>query len=1143
MEIYLVLLIIFLLVIITCIFLFFFFKEIKEMKIKASPQLKTELPPQDWGNAPDIPAFWGRLKELAILSQWIVKERRRLVAIVGMGGIGKTSLSVRLGKGGIGKTDLSLKLAQGIQDDFEYVIWRRLLNAPPFTEIITDFIKFLSDQQETVSTNADDQQILELLNYLKKYRCLLILDNVEAVLRDSGQYTEGYEGYGELFKKVGEVSHKSCMILTSREKPKEIAEAERETKHVCSMELSGLNVSDGRKLVEEIGSFSASDQEWRELIDFYDGNPLALELAGRHIQSVFACNISAFLKEGKPVFSDLRNLLDWHYKRLSDSEREIMYWLAINREKVSLSELRKDVLSPVAKEQLPLTMQSLQQQLPIERNEAGFTLQPVLIEYMTEQLIERTYEEIRTKKVELLNTHALLKALAKDYVREAQSRLILKPINDWLIVNFEDQTEVDNNLKYILSTLKREPPQKPVPGYAGGNVLNLLCQLNANALKGEYYDFSKLTIWQAYLQGVDLHNVNFAYSEIDHSVFTQNFGSVLSVAFSMNGKLLATGFANGEIRLWQFADAKPVLTLKQHTDSVWSVAFSPDDKFLASGSADHTVKIWRVGERECLSNLRGHKNWIRSVAFSPDGQKLASGSEDNTVKIWNVSNGKCINSLDEHTERVMSVAFSPDGQKLASGSDDNTVKIWNVSNGKCINSLNEHTERVMSVAFSTDGQKLASGSEDKAIKIWDVCTGQCLKTLEGHKDWARSVVFNPDGQTLASGGEDNTLKIWDMRDGNCLKTLEGYSKRIQSLAFSPDGQILASGNDKTVRLWDTGDYNCLKILKGYTNWALSVAFSPDGKILASGSEDCAVRLWDVINGKCKTLQEHTGSVRSVAFSPDGKTLASGSEDRLVKIWDVHTGRCLKTLRGHTNWVQSVAFSPDAKIIASSSDDKKVRIWDVRTGQCQKELKHGDWVLSVAFSSDGKMLASGSDDKTVKIWDVSKWSCIKILKGHDSRIWSLAFSPDNQKLASAGEEDNKVKIWDISKEDYYFELEHEKVWSVAFSPDGERIACAGEDSTVKIWNISNGKCLKILSGHDNRIRSVTFNPDGQTLASGSEDEMIKIWDIEKGECLKKLSPPKPYEGINITGVTGLSEEEKATLTALGAVEKISQEDYT
>jgi len=1084
---------------------------------------------QDWGEAPSIRGvFYGRGAELSVLKHWIVKENCRLVALLGMGGIGKTTLSV--------------KLADEVQDNFEYLIWRSLRNAPPVEDMLTNLIRFLSNEQQTNLPETVNDRVTLLIDYLRERRCLIVLDNAETILQDkkrAGEYREGYEGYGELLRRVGAEPHRSCLVLTSREKPKEFAPLEGEASPVRTLSIAGLGETEGQEILKDKSLFGAK-QDWTKLIESYSGNPLALKLVSETIRELFGGDITAFLNEGEIIFGDTRNLLDQQFERLSEQEKEIMYWLAIKRELVSLEELLDDIVRPLPKRELLEALESLRRRSLIEKSTALFTLQPVVMEYMTDRLVEMVCQEIITGKIALLMSHALIEASAKDYIRDIQIRLILKPVTERLLDLFRISRSIEDNLTEILSQLRNKSFVKL--GYAGGNALNLLCQLKTD-LNG--YDFSHLAVWQAYLQGMNLHRVNLTGCDLSKSVFTTTLGPILSVAFSPDGKLYATGDTN-HINLCQVADGKLRFHYDEHTKWIRSVAFSPDGNLLASGSDDQTVKLWNVQTCVCIKTLHGHTSRVRSVAFapqrcanSPDGNLLASGSDDQTIKFWRVSDGKCLKTLRGHTSWVWSVAFSPDGNLLASGSDDQTVKLWDVHTGKCLKTLPGNTHSVWSVAFSPDGKVLASGSEDKTVKLWSVSDGKCLKTLQGHTNWVWSVAFSPDGNLLASGSEDKTVKLWSVSNGKCLKTLPGHGNWVRSIAFSPDGNLLVSGSeDQTVKLWDVGTGVCIKTLQGYIYWVRSVAFSPDGNLLASASEDKTVRLWSVSEGKClKTLQGHTSWVRSVAFSPDGNLLASASEDKTVKLWDAQRGECLLTLQGHISWVQSVAFSPQGRTLASGSDDQSVKLWDVQTGECLLTLQgHNNRVQSVAFSPDGKLLASGSEDQTVRLWDVHSGKCLSTFEGHTSWIRSVAFSPNGKVLASGGE-DQTVRLWDIRDGRCLFTLQEHTSWirSVAFSPDGKLLATGSDDQTVKLWSVSDGKCLKTLEGHTNWVWSVVFSPEGATLASGSQDETIMLWDVHTGECLKTLRANKPYEGMNITGVTGLTDAQRTTLKALGAVE--------
>ncbi|MBW4672870.1 MAG: hypothetical protein KME52_02165 [Desmonostoc geniculatum HA4340-LM1] len=1078
----------------------------------------------DWGEMVDVSVFYGRIAELTLLEQWLIQEHCRVVALLGMGGIGKTSLAA--------------KLSQKVQGWFEYVIWRSLYNAPPLFDLLANLIQFFSNEQvlETDLAKTVDRRISQLIEYLQQQRCLIVLDNVETILQTgayAGCYREGYEDYGLLIKRLGQVMHQSTLVLTSREKPKDIASLGGETLAVRSLQLSGLEVVAGQKIFEAKG-FSGSESELPAVVERYAGNALALKIVATTIQDVFDGNIGEFLQHYTAVFGNIRDLLDQQFSRLANLEKDIIYWLAINQEPVSLSVIREDIVSPIPPQNLLEALESLVRRSLVEKSTALFTLQPVVMEYVTQRLIEIVCEEIVTQKPDLFRCHALMKATAKDYVKETQIRLIVKPVIDGLLTVFRTKTGVENELSQILVRLREESPLEP--GYTGGNVINLLRQLGTD-LTG--YDFSYLTVWQADLRKINLHNVNFKNADLAKSVFSETFGGVMSVAFSPDGKLLAAGDSNGEIHLWRVADSQQILIFRGHRNWVVSLAFSPDGRTLASGSSDCTVRLWDVGTGRCLHTLGEHGNEVWSVAFSPNGDRLASACDDHLVRLWVVSTGECLKIFQGHKNWVLSVTFSLDGQKLVSGSDDNTIRLWDINSGECLKILQGHSDGIRSISLSCDGQMLASSSDDQTIRLWNFTTGECKRILRGHSNQILSVAFSPQGDILASGSHDQTVRLWDVNTGECKKIFQEHSNWVCSVAFSPDGDILASGSrDQTVRLWYIPTSQCLKTFQGHTNQVLSVAFNPDGKILASGGHNQKVRLWDVRIGQTlKTLEGHTNWVYSVAFNPQGDTLVSGSADKTVKLWDVSTGQCLRTCQGHTAAVWSVALSPDGQMVASSSEDQTIRLWDIRTGQSLRTCQgHTAAVWSVAFSPQGTVLASGSLDQTVKLWDVNTGECLRTLEGHTSWAWAVAFSPDGDLLASTST-DRTLRLWSVRTGECKRILQVDTGWllSVAFSLDNQTLATSSQDHTVKLWDINTGECFKTLPGHLAWLWSVAFCPDNQTLVSGGEDETIRLWNVKTGECLKTLEAEKPYELLNLTGVTGITEATRATLKDLGAVD--------
>ncbi len=603
-----------------------------------------------------------------------------------------------------------------------------------------------------------------------------------------------------------------------------------------------------------------------------------------------------------------------------------------------------------------------------------------------------------------------------------------------------------------------------------------------------------------------LIGVTIAFAQKPELVVQAGHSSeVHSVAFSPDGKTLASGSGDNTIKLWDVTSGTELRTLK-HSDQITSVAFSPDGRTLASGSWDKTIKLWDVTSGRELHSLKGHSDKVSSVAFSADGKTLASGSGDNTIKLWDITSGTELRTLKGHSSAVLSVAFSADRKTLASGSSDNTIKLWDLSSGIESRTLKGHSDLVWLVAFSPDGKTVASASSDQTIKLWDVATGTELRTLKGHSNTVSSVAFSADGKTLVSGSWDETIKLWDVTSGTELGSLNG-SNTVNSVAFSADGKTLASGSQNhSIKLWDVASRTELRLLKGRYDLVWSVAFSPDGKTLASGSSDNTIKLWEVTSGTgLRTLKGHSSTVSSVAFSPDGKTLASAGWDKTIKLWDVTSGTELRTLKGHSSpFVTSVAFSADGTTLASASWDKTIKLWDLKSGTELRTLKDSNFVNTVAFSADGKVLASGGWDTTITLWDVTSGTELRTLKGHSGLVYSVVFSPDGKTVASASW-DHTIKLWDVTSGTELRTLKghSDEVYSVAFSPDGKTLASGSWDNTIKLWDVTSGTELRTLKGHWDRIYSVAFSPDGKTLASGGWDADIKLWRVSDGTELASL----------------------------------------
>jgi len=1073
-----------------------------------------------WGEAIDVSIFYGRTQEITTLQHWILEDRCRLVTLMGMGGMGKTALSV--------------KLAEQVQGEFEFLIWRSLRDTPAIADLLTTLIKFLSPHQDLPQRTGD--KISQLIELLRRSRCLIILDNFDAVLKGgkrAGIYRNGYQDYGELLKRVGEIAHQSCVVLTSREKPQEVSALEGDKLPIRTWSLAGVDTIAGHHLLDAKG-LTSEPVDTAKLIDHYRGNPLALKIAATSIRDLFSGDIGQFLDQGTVVFNGIGSLLAQQITRLSDLEAQVMDWLAINREPVLPSELRADIVPDLSSSKLVEVLESLRWRSLIESSPIGFTLQPVVMEYVTERLIERVSHEIITQSPQRLLSHALVKAQAKDYILTSQIRVIVKPVIERLLITLRVPNAIEHHLTQLLVKLQESAES----GYGGGNLLTLFRQIETD-LTG--YDFSQLKIRQADLRDINLHHVNFAQAEFINCSFAATFGGITSVAFSSDGQRFATSDTNGDIQVWSVTTGQQLIAYKGHNSWVWRVIFSSDNQVLASCGQDHTIRLWNSHTGQPRNVLHGHTSIVTDIAFSPDAQQLVSSSEDQTVKLWDVETGQCLKTFSGHGACVWSVIFHPHDRTLISAGEDNAIKVWDIATENCLKTLIGHQQWVKTIALSSDGQTLVSGSFDSTIKLWDLRTERCLKTLVGHQGAIVSVAISRNGKILASGSYDQTIKLWSLQTGECVKTLQKHTNRVWSVGFHPQKDLLASGgDDHTARLWDIYTGECAKTVQGHSNSIYAIALNPTNHLLASGHEDQTIRLWQgdfkSATQPFKILRGHTNRVFSVAFSPDGTVLASASLDRTLKIWNVHTGKCLNTLQGHTSWVWAVAFSPDGTLLASASYDQTVKLWDTHTGECLRTFQgHTSSVLAIAFSPDGQWLASSGYEQIIKLWNVSTGECFQTLKAHTNRVWEVVFSPDARSLASCGD-DQTIKLWDVKTGECLKTLQGHtsQVLSIVFDHKGSRLISSSADTTMRVWDMATGECLHILQGHQNWVWSLTLTDDDRILLSGSQDETIQSWDLATGERLQCLRAPRPYEGMDVTDAIGLTPAQKATIVSLGAI---------
>ncbi|MDE0014606.1 MAG: WD40 repeat domain-containing protein [Candidatus Poribacteria bacterium] len=577
---------------------------------------------------------------------------------------------------------------------------------------------------------------------------------------------------------------------------------------------------------------------------------------------------------------------------------------------------------------------------------------------------------------------------------------------------------------------------------------------------------------------------------------------VTTIAFSPDGRTLASGEEGGVGRLWDVITGKPIVTFKEvprpRYPNLTALGFSEDGTKFIGASWDNTIRVWESSENTkppTILHMDGREaSWGTTdlMQLSPNGDFLAIAEPspevwvDKTfpIKLWDATTGKQLHTLTGHTRWVKSIAFSADSKMLVSGDEYKMIRLWDTVTGKLKATLNwSRGTATYALAFSPSGRFIASGHRD-GVKLWDntvkpkqktnAAIGDYQHTLEirGHKDYVSKLVFSPDGKTLLTGSKDGTIQAWDTATGSHRFTAAtGHIEGTQDLMFNLNADTLISLNRSfnppgtfQQQRWNlnTGDQLSTRFL---SIDASTIILSPDGKTLATHYSGNKCFLWDINTDPPHIidrliLEEFPRSGLNVrfAFSSDSKMLAAGGEDSSVRVWeltDSRKGRHRFTVKEHNYWLRTLAFSPDGKMLASGDEDRTLCLWRVADGTLLfTSTAHKAWVAAVAFSPDGKILASGGNE--IFFWDTATGTQLR---------------PNRRKLSA------QISI-------------------LVFSPDGSTLVAGNWDGILELWDVRTGGLLSTHTGHTRWINVLKFSPDGKTLVSSSFwDGTILVWDWE------------------------------------------------
>jgi RNA polymerase sigma factor (sigma-70 family) len=605
---------------------------------------------------------------------------------------------------------------------------------------------------------------------------------------------------------------------------------------------------------------------------------------------------------------------------------------------------------------------------------------------------------------------------------------------------------------------------------------------------------------------------------------------VYKILFLPDGRtLLSVGWGDGAIQFWDRATGKLLRRLPADKLS-GAVALSPDGKTLAAGGLDKDVRLWDLDSGKEKAPLRGHQGEIKDLAFSPDGRLLASGGDDKTVCLWDVATGKEVRQLGGHDGRVHAVVFSPDGKHLASAVNRSTTNraaslhLWDVATGRERRRIPVATGVVYPL-FAPDSRAVLASNGTGKVPVWDVTTGELLRHFEApasiHVN--RLFAFSPDGKTLAAGaiGEGRQMfpiLLWDAATGKEVKRLAGPVYLAISGAFSPDGRVLATASVAMgmLQLWDVTTGKAVVAPEGHEAGVSRVAFSPEGKLVATASDvDPTVRLWDRRSGQLvRTFRGQRQRLTALAYSSTGRALATCGWGEGIRVWDPATGKELWRLDIDTGYDGALAYSPDGKILATAGANQgSVRLLDAATGRPLRllDLDRASPACTVAFAPDGKVLATGHQDYSVRLWDPAtgrplslpaEWNK-DLPKKNSTHASSVAFSPDGRTLAIIRPE-KAVGLWEVTTGRARLRLPAPKdeITSLVFAPDGRALATTDLDAingvdgslTLRLWDAFTGRQLSERVAHGGRTWALAFSLDGKQLATGGGDTTALLWDV-------------------------------------------------
>jgi eukaryotic-like serine/threonine-protein kinase len=581
------------------------------------------------------------------------------------------------------------------------------------------------------------------------------------------------------------------------------------------------------------------------------------------------------------------------------------------------------------------------------------------------------------------------------------------------------------------------------------------------------------------------------------------------VVFSPDGKSLLFGGKQPCLIDVSTGGPRAGVTISAH--GVSGAAFSPDGRRFATAAQKGLISIADAATGEVLGAAVSQGGTVKSVVFSPDGRSLLVAAQfEGSLRCYDVETRQATSPAFLCRDNLYSAAYSPDGRYVITAAIEKNARLWDAQTGKPVGSPLVHPGVVFAASFSPDGQFVVTGCIDGGVRIWEFPSGKLITPVLHHKGPVRSACFNYDGRRVLTTSEDGTARLWDVATAQPVGQPLSHPSELRSAAFSPDRtHLVTAGFEGTARLWRLPSAQALPRILAHPGAVAAIAFSPDGTKVLTGCHDSQQlpgesQLWDAATGRqLGPALRQEGQVTAVAFNPDGSLALSAGNDRNARLWSTSLGSAVQKPWSYGNIVAAIAFSPNGKLAAMAGREGLVQLRDVTNGKIVSSWQaygRDMWVWSVAFTPDGqRLLTSGGFD--ARLWSIPGGTRIGQLMEHQGGVRMAELSPDGQ-MVLTGSLDKTARIWSARDgAPLSPPLPHKgDVRCGAFRRDGRVVATGSADGTVRLWEAPTGRSLIAPLVHDGWVRSLAFSPHGKTLVTGCDDGTARLWNTDDGTPL-------------------------------------------